>query len=84
MHIFEEKEGKKKEEEFYPEQISSLILEKIIKDSEFYLSQKIGRKIMIKSAVITVPAYFNQKQREATLNAAKIMGLNVKSNKSWK
>ena len=75
----EEKEGKKKEEEFYPEQISSLVLKKIIKDSEFYLSQKIGRNIVIKDAVITVPAYFNQKQREATLNSAKIMGLNVKT-----
>ena len=37
------------------------------------------KKIEIKNAVITVPAYFNQKQREATLNAAKIIGLNVKT-----
>ena len=74
----QEEEGKKSEEAFYPEQISSLILKKIIKDSEFYLSEKIGKEIKIKNAVITVPAYFNQKQREATLNSAKMMGLNVK------
>ena len=48
-------------------------------DSEFYLSNKIGKDIKIKNAVITVPAYFNQKQREATLNSAKILGLNVKT-----
>ena len=67
------------EEEFYPEQISALILKKIIKDSEFYLSKKIGKEIKIKNAVITVPAYFNQKQRESTLNSASIIGLNVKT-----
>ena len=72
------KENNNKEEEFYPEQISALILRKIIKDSEFYLSQKIGKDIKINNCVLTVPAYFNQNQREATLNAAKIIGLNVK------
>ena len=64
--------------EFYPEQISSLILKKIVKDSEFYLSKKLKKKIKIKKAVITVPAYFNQKQREATYQAAEIAGLEVK------
>ena len=64
-------------EEFYPEQLSSLILKKILEDSEFYLSKKIGKNIKIKDCVITVPAYFNQKQRESTYNAAEILGLNV-------
>jgi len=67
------------EEAFYPEQIYALILKKIIKDSEYYLSKKIGKDINIKNVVLTVPAYFNQKQREATLNSAKIIGLNVKT-----
>ena len=68
-----------KEEEFYPEQICALILKKIVNDSEFYISKKIGKDTKIKDVVITVPAYFNQKQREATLNSAKIIGLNVKT-----
>ena len=67
------------EEEFYPEQICSLILKKIKMDAEFYLSKKIGRNILIKNCVISVPAYFNQKQREATYNSAKIIGLEVKT-----
>ena len=66
-------------EDFYPEQICSLILKKIIKDSEYYLTKKIGKEIRIKDCVITIPAYFNQKQREATMNSAKILGLNVKT-----
>ena len=67
------------EEYFYPEQMSALILKKIVKDSEFYLSNKIGRDIKINRAVITVPAYFNQKQRESTLNSANIIGLKVET-----
>lgn len=67
------------DEDFYPEQICALILEKIVKDSEFYLSNRIGKDISIKDVVLTVPAYFNQKQREATLNSAKIVGLNIKT-----
>ena len=69
----------KEEEEFYPEQICALILKKIVNDSEFYISKKTGKKTKIKNVIITVPAYFNQKQREATLNSAKIIGLNVKT-----
>ena len=72
-------EGKNNEEEFYPEQICALILKKIVNDSEFYLTHKIGKDIKIKDVVITVPAYFNQRQREATMNSAKILGLNVKA-----
>ena len=67
------------DEEFYPEQICALLLKKIVKDSEFYLTKKIGKEIKIKNAVITVPAYFNQKQRESTANSAKIIGLNLKT-----
>jgi molecular chaperone DnaK len=70
-------EGKNNKEEFYPEQICALILKKIVNDSEFYILNKIGKDIKIKDVVITVPAYFNQKQREATINSAKILGLNV-------
>ena len=67
------------EEEFYPEQMCSLILKKIKTDAEFYLSKKIGKKVEINNCVITVPAYFNQKQREETENSAKIIGLDVKT-----
>ena len=63
---------------FYPEQISALILKKIIADSEYYLQRLLNKNIIIKNAVITVPAYFNQRQREATYQAAKIINLNVK------
>ena len=73
--VNENKEEEK--EEFYPEEIYSLILKKIIIDSEYYLTKYLGKKINIKNVVITVPAYFNQKQREATLNAAKIIDLNI-------
>ena len=73
----------KKEKEYieyyyYPEQISAFILKQIIKDSEYYLSKKIGKEIQIKNVVLTIPAYFNQKQRKATKIAAQIAGLNVK------
>ena len=66
------------QKEYYPEQISALILKKLITDSENYLMKKLKKHIVIKNAVITVPAYFNQKQREATYQAAKIINLNVK------
>jgi len=69
--------NEKDNQEFYPEQISAMILKKIVNDSEYYLSKIIGKKIKINKAVITVPAYFNQKQREATEQASKIIGLNV-------
>ena len=57
----------------------SFILKKIKTDAEFYLSKKIGKKVEINNCVITVPAYFNQKQREETENSAKIIGLDVKT-----
>ena len=63
---------------FYPEQISSMILKQIKNDSEYYLTNKIGKKIIINKAVITTPAYFNQNQRESTKQSAEIAGLEVK------
>ena len=57
--------------EFTPEQVSSFILQKIKKDSEEFLGEK------IKKAVITVPAYFDDNQRQATKDAGRIAGLDV-------
>lgn len=54
-----------------PEQISAMILQKMKADTESYLGEKISR------AVITVPAYFNDAQRQATRDAGQIAGLNV-------
>ena len=54
------------------------MLKQIIKDSEYYLFKKIGKKIKIKNVVLTIPEYFNQKQRKATKIEAQIAGLNVK------
>lgn len=54
-----------------PEQISAMILQKLKADTESYLGEKISR------AVITVPAYFNDAQRQATRDAGQIAGLDV-------
>jgi len=57
--------------EYTPQQISAMILQKIKRDSEAYLGTKIEK------AVITVPAYFNDNQRQATKDAGTIAGLEV-------
>jgi molecular chaperone DnaK len=60
-----------KTEQFSPQQISSFILAKLKADAEAYLGEKVTQ------AVITVPAYFNDSQRQATKDAGKIAGLDV-------
>ena len=60
-----------KTEQFAPEQIAAFVLGKLKADAEAYLGEKITQ------AVITVPAYFNDSQRQATKDAGKIAGLEV-------
>ncbi len=60
-----------KTEQFAPQQIAAFVLGKLKSDAEAYLGEKIAQ------AVITVPAYFNDSQRQATKDAGKIAGLEV-------
>ncbi|MEV6105411.1 molecular chaperone DnaK [Streptomyces sp. NPDC051940] len=57
--------------DFTPQQISAFILQKLKRDAEAYLGEKVA------DAVITVPAYFNDSERQATKEAGEIAGLNV-------
>ncbi len=57
--------------DYTPQQISAFILQKILRDTEDYLGEKVTK------AVITVPAHFNDNQRQATIDAGEIAGLSV-------
>ena len=66
-----EVEYKDEQKQFHPEEISSMILIKMKETAESYIGEE------VKDAVITVPAYFNDSQRQATKDAGSISGLNV-------
>ena len=70
-HMGEDYKVKLRGKEYTPQQISAMILQKLKKDAEDYLGTK------VKKAVITVPAYFTDSQRQATKDAGKIAGLEV-------
>ena len=63
---------------YHPEQISALVLMRMKRIAESYLNENPQNMInQINKAVITVPAYFNDAQRQATVDAAQIAGIEV-------
>lgn len=70
-HMGEDYKVKIDDKNYTPQEISSMILRKLADDASSYLGEKVT------SAVITVPAYFNDAQRQATKDAGKIAGLDV-------
>lgn len=70
-HMGEDFKVKIDDKNYTPQEISSMILRKLADDASSYLGEKVT------SAVITVPAYFNDAQRQATKDAGKIAGLDV-------
>lgn len=70
-HMGEDYHVKIDDKNYTPQEISSMILRKLADDASSYLGEKVT------SAVITVPAYFNDAQRQATKDAGKIAGLDV-------
>ena len=57
--------------DYTPQEISAMILQKLVNDASTYLGDRVTK------AVITVPAYFNDAQRQATKDAGRIAGLDV-------